>query len=132
MNGQQSDTANLDANSNLITNSTVETDLERNQAKELNSDSDSSIVGGTANNFPNKLKKKYKQKFSLNFLSEFKWASQQDGSTVCTLCNIKISGGAFHLRRHANSSNHVSNIKKISNSPSITESMKKLTLKDSV
>lgn len=102
----------------------------------MDTDKKSNIVEETGNNLSNEAKnltkKKYKQKFSLHWLREFKWASERNGSTFCTICSLKMSGGAFHLRRHANSSHHISNITKISHSSSITESIKKMTLKDRV
>ena len=50
--------------------------------------------------------KRPNQKFCVKWLSEFKWARDLNGKTKCTICETTVSGGGFHLRRHANSSEH--------------------------
>lgn len=54
-----------------------------------------------------KKKKYYHQKFRKQWMTEFDFIIQKLGETYCTVCNTKLSGGIFHIKRHAKGNHHI-------------------------
>lgn len=70
-----------------------------------------------------KKEKTYKQNFRREWMNEFKWICERNGKSMCNLCNIPVAGSGFHLRRHANSSQHIKNIKAVSNTVNVKDAL---------
>ena len=67
-------------------------------------------------------KKRYKQHFKEEWRKYFKWAKgRKDGSTVCVVCQIIITGSKTHLKRHADSKSHKKRFRAAQQTPSITK-----------
>lgn len=59
------------------------------------------------NNVKTVKRKKYKQRFRDSWQSRYSWLKHENGKTYCTVCNTYLSGGGFHLIRHATTKTHV-------------------------
>ncbi|XP_067214564.1 zinc finger protein 862-like isoform X3 [Linepithema humile] len=81
----------------------LDTIIQYNNKDSSESESDVEMV---EENITKSKKKKYTQKFKIEWKQKWTWLENIKGSSYCTLCNKTLMGGITHLERHAQSNMH--------------------------
>nr|XP_012218120.1 PREDICTED: uncharacterized protein LOC105669639 [Linepithema humile] len=81
----------------------LDTIIQYNNKDSSESESDVEMV---EENITKPKKKKYTQKFKIEWKQKWTWLENIKGSSYCTLCNKTLMGGITHLERHAQSNMH--------------------------